>query len=259
MKDITNNTVARRKKILQWLEEKSQILVPELSKSFGVSEVTIRNDLDVLEKKNMLIKVRGGAIKIESNVSVDQNLSEKSRLHYREKSLIGQKAAGLIKESETILLDSGTTTMHVADNLSQFSEITLLTNALNIANHVGSFPGTNVIILGGYLRKKSYSLIGPLAENALKNFHVDKLFLGVDGFDTQNGIYTPNVEEAHLNQLMIEVSQEVIVVADSSKFNNRSFALISSLEKIDIVVSDKGIKKEDKQRLIKAGIEVLVV
>ena len=258
MKDITNNTVARRKKILQLLEEKSQILVPQLSQSFGVSEVTIRNDLDVLEKKNMLIKVRGGAIKIESNVSVDQNLSEKSRLHYREKSLIGQKSAGLIKESETILLDSGTTTMHVADNLAQFSEITLLTNALNIANHVGSFPGTSVIILGGYLRKKSYSLIGPLAENALKNFHVDKLFLGVDGFDTQNGIYTPNVEEAHLNQLMIEVSQEVIVVADSSKFNNRSFALISNLDKIDRVVTDKGITKEDKQRLLKAGIEVLV-
>lgn len=258
MKDITNNTVARRKKILQLLEEKSQILVPQLSQSFGVSEVTIRNDLDVLEKKNMLIKVRGGAIKIESNVSVDQNLSEKSRLHYREKSLIGQKSAGLIKESETILLDSGTTTMHVADNLAQFSEITLLTNALNIANHVGSFPGTSVIILGGYLRKKSYSLIGPLAENALKNFHVDKLFLGVDGFDTQNGIYTPNVEEAHLNQLMIEVSQEVIVVADSSKFNNRSFALISNLDKIDQVVTDKGITKEDKQRLLKAGIEVLV-
>jgi len=260
MHDLKNNTVVRRKTILQQLEEKNQIFVHDLSKEFGVSEVTIRNDLNQLEKKNMLIKVRGGAIKIEAPVTIDQNVSEKSKLNYQEKVLIGKKAVELIKESQTILIDSGTTTMQVAKNLGHFKDVTVLTHALNIANHLSTLPEVNVIILGGYLRKKSFSLIGPIAENSLRNFFVDKLFIGVDGFDLKTGgIYTTQIEEAHLNRIMINNAQEIIVVTDSSKFNRRSYAFICEMDKIDIVITDKKILKENKQNLIQAGIEVIVV
>jgi DeoR family transcriptional regulator of aga operon len=103
------------------------------------------------------------------------------------------------------------------------------------------------------------SLVGPQAEKSLKNFNVDKAFLGVDGFDTKNGIYTPNVEEARLNEIMIEISKEVILLADSSKFGKRSFAFICSLQEVDKVITDSGIKADDKKRLLDADIELIIV
>jgi DeoR family transcriptional regulator of aga operon len=103
------------------------------------------------------------------------------------------------------------------------------------------------------------SLVGPLAEKSLRNFNVDKVFLGVDGFDTRQGIFTPNIEEARLNEIMIEIAREVIVLVDSSKFKKRSLAFICNIEQIDKVVTDTGISVEDKKRLQDAGVEVLIV
>ena len=108
-------------------------------------------------------------------------------------------------------------------------------------------------------QKNSLSLVGPQAEKSLRNFNVDKAFLGVDGFDTKNGIYTPNVEEARLNEIMIEISKEVILLADSSKFSKRSFAFICPIDDIDKVITDSGIKPDDKKRLQDAGVEVIIV
>jgi DeoR family transcriptional regulator of aga operon len=144
-------------------------------------------------------------------------------------------------------------------NLPEFQDLTVITNAMNIANQLMTRPSINVIIPGGYLRKNSLSLVGPQAEKSLRNFNVDKAFLGVDGFDTKHGIYTPNVEEARLNEIMIEISKEVILLADSSKFNKRSFAFICSIDEIDKVITDSGIKADDKKRLLDAGIDVIVV
>jgi DeoR family transcriptional regulator of aga operon len=134
----------------------------------------------------------------------------------------------------------------------------VITNALNIANQLVSVPNVNLIIPGGVLRKNSLSLIGPLAEKSFRNFFVDKVFLGVDGFDTMNGISTPNIEEASLNQIMIEVAREVIVVADSSKFLRKSLAFICKLDRIDTVITDSGISADDKKRLEDAGIKVII-
>ncbi len=159
-----------------------------------------------------------------------------------------------------VILDSGTTTLEVARNLdSSLGNVTIISNALNIANHLVSNTNINLIIPGGILRKNSLSLIGPLAEKSFKNFYVDKVFLGVDGFDSSQGISTPNIEEAYLNQIMIEVAREVIVVADSSKFMRKSLAFICNLDRIDTVVTDTGISTDDKKRLEDAGIKVIVV
>jgi DeoR family transcriptional regulator of aga operon len=254
-----DSTVSRRKEILQMLSEQGEVFVEALSEKFGVSDVTIRNDLDQLEQKSMLLRARGGAIKLERGVAIDQRLADKNKINFPEKSKIGKKAAELVSESDTVIIDSGSTTAEMVRNLPTFQDLTIITNAMNIANQLVNRPHINVIIPGGYLRKNSLSLVGPQAEKSLRNFNVDKAFLGVDGFDTRNGIYTPNVEEARLNEIMIEISKEVILLADSSKFSKRSFAFICSLKEVDKVITDKGIKADDKKRLRDADIEVIIV
>lgn len=255
-----HSTVDRRMKILKKLSVNDQVFVNELSKEFGVSEVTIRNDLEQLESKQLLIRARGGAMSTNQAVSFDLQLGEKHKLNMTEKVKIGKTAAKLIKESDTLIIDSGTTTLEIIRNIEpSLNNVTVITNALNIANQLVSTPNVNLIIPGGVLRKNSLSLIGPLAEKSFRNFFVDKVFLGVDGFDTLNGISTPNIEEAFLNQIMIDVAREVIVVADSSKFLRKSLAFICKLDRINTVITDSGISDEDKKRLEDAGIKVVIV
>jgi len=254
-----HNTVDRRMKILKKLSLHDQVFVNELSKEFEVSEVTIRNDLEQLESKNLLIRARGGAMSTTQVVSQDLQLGEKHKLNMNEKARIGKAAAKLINDSDTVIIDSGTTTLEVVKNLAaNLNNVTIISNALNIANQLVSSSNINLIIPGGILRKNSLSLIGPLAEKSFKNFYVDKVFLGVDGFDTMHGISTPNIEEASLNQIMIDISREVIVVADSSKFLRKSLAFICKLDRIDAVITDSGISEEDKKRLEDAGVKVII-
>lgn len=252
------STVQRRVMILEKLEEKGQVDVIELSKALKVSEVTIRNDLKKLEQKNALIRARGGAFKVD-RVGIDFALSDKNKQNYDQKRRIGKAAAGLIEEGDTIILDSGTTTMEITKNLLDIAELTVITNALNIANQLAEHPRANVIIPGGFLRKNSLSLIGSTAEESFKNYFCDKLFLAVDGFSAAYGLSTPNVEEAHLNRVMMSISKQTIVVADSSKFHKRSFAFIAPMEEIDILITDSGIPAEDQKKLESAGIKVIIV
>jgi DeoR family transcriptional regulator of aga operon len=251
-------TVSRRKKILEHIKETGEVLVSQLSKEFNVSEVTIRNDLQHLERKNLLVRARGGAIHTENLVGIDQRIAEKHKLHAGEKAAIGKLASSLINDGDTIIIDSGTTTSEIIKHLDGIRHLNVITNALNIADLLMASTTVNVIIPGGYLRQNAMSLVGPLAEKNLRNFFVDKVFLSTDGFDTRQGIFTPNIDEAHLNEIMIEIAKEVILVTDSSKFKRKSLAFICGLDKIQKVVTDKGIEQDDKKRLEDAGIQVLV-
>lgn len=254
-----DSTVGRRKDILHLLSENGEVFVEDLSKRFNVSEVTIRNDLEQLEQKNVLIRARGGAIKLEMDIVHEQRVDDKSKINYLEKAKIGKAAAKLVKESEAIIIDSGSTTAELVKNLPDLMDLTVITNALNIADLLISKPNINIIMPGGYVRKNSISLIGPLAEKNLRNFNVDKVFLGVDGFDTRQGIFTPNMEEARLNEIMIEISKEVIALVDSSKFRKRSLALICEVSKLNQVITDSNISNDDKRRLEDAGVKVTIV
>jgi DeoR family transcriptional regulator of aga operon len=251
-------TVSRRKKILEHIKESGEVMVTQLSREFNVSEVTIRNDLEHLERKNLLVRARGGAIHTENHVGIDQRITEKHKIHAAEKAAIGKLASSLINDGETIIIDSGTTTAEIVKHLDGIKHLNVITNALNIANLLAAHPAVNVIIPGGYLRQNAMSLVGPLAEKNLRNFFVDKVFLSTDGFDTKQGIFTPNIDEAHLNGIMIEIAKEVILLTDSSKFKRKSLAFICGLDKIKKVVTDNGIAIDDKKRLEEAGIEVLV-
>lgn len=253
------STVSRRADILDEINARGEVWVADLSKRFKVSEVTIRNDLAQLEKQKMLIRARGGAIKIRfEHIGMDSPLEEKMRQHYPEKQKIGRVAAKLISDGDTIILDSGTTTAEIARNLHHLNDLTVITNALNIATILAENYDFRVFMAGGRLRKRSFSLVGSMTEENISKYYCDKLFLGVDGIDRQHGLSTPNVEEANVNKVMIDIAEKVIIVADSSKFFRRRFASIAPITKIDTLVTDSGISDQDKQMLEQSGIKVII-
>lgn len=251
-------TVSRRKGILDQAKKSGEVLIADLSKQYKVSEVTIRNDLEYLEKKNLVMRARGGAIHVENHVGIDHHIIDKNKLHIAEKMAIGQKAAQLIMDGETVILDSGTTTAEIAKNLEGFRQLNVITNALNIANILAGHTNINVIVPGGVLRQNSMSLVGSLAEKSISNFFVDKAFISADGLDSKLGIFTPNIEEASLNGVMIQIAREVILVTDSSKFERKSLAFICGFDKISAIVTDKGISGENSKRLEDAGVRVII-
>ena len=251
------STVERRSGIIAELNLNGKVDVQDLSKKFKVSEVTIRNDLDQLEKKNVLIRARGGALKIDP-VGIDYHISEKDKINVKAKQRIGSKAAEFVNNGDTIMIDSGTTVLEFVKSFNKELTLTVITNALNIANQFYKNDNVQVIIPGGYLRNKSFSLIGTAAEKSLKSYFCDKLFLGVDGLDIDNGLSTPNIEEAHFNATMIEMSNQIIVLADSSKIGKRSLAFICPTSKIDVLVTDNGISSEQRVSLENIGVKVVI-
>ena len=188
-----SSTIQRRRIILQQLSEKGEVYVTDLSKTFKVSEVTIRNDLVQLEHKNLLLRARGGALKVEGSSEMDNLILEKTRLNFQKKSRIGNLATRLIQDYDTIIVGPGTTTTEVVKHLSKDQEVTLITNSIHLLPHLLSKPKLNVFVLGGNIKRNAGILTGPITESNLKNFYVDKVILGVDGCDTRNGVFTSDL------------------------------------------------------------------
>jgi DeoR family transcriptional regulator of aga operon len=249
----------RRRRILELLDKQERATVEELSERFDVSSVTIRGDLDTLADAGAIVRSHGGALKHLDQQ--DAPIAVKETLHHGEKVRIGHAAARLIREGETIILDSGTTTAEIARQLKflKLKSLTVITNALNIAMELASLPHIRVIMIGGILRQMSYSTVGPQAEQILRALNADRLFLGVDGLDPEIGLTTPDVLEAQLNGLMIQVSREVTAVADSSKFHKRSLSRIADLSDVQRIITDDGADPKLVAALRGRNIEVMVV
>ena len=250
----------RRALILRMLEQKDEVLVTELSRDTGISEVTIRKDLTILQNRHLLLRTRGGAMrKPIENQNEDTTIAKKQLFNFREKERIGEEAVKMIKEGDFIMLDSGTTTLEIARHLHKFQHLRIITNAMNIATELMNYKRFDVVLLGGNVRINSHSMVGPLALSVLRNFSQYKLFLGVDSFSIENGVSTPNLEEALLNQLMIQQAAKVIAVFDSSKFNKRSFVHIADTKEIDTIITDRAIPTGMMSKLNAAGVEVRIV
>jgi len=250
----------RRALILRLLEQKDEVLVSDLSRDTGISEVTIRKDLTILQNRHLLLRTRGGAMrKPVDNPNEESTIAKKRMFNFREKERIGAEAAKLIKDGDFIMLDSGTTTMEVARHLGQFHHLRIVTNAMDIASELMNYKRFDVVLLGGNVRVNSFSTVGPLALTVLRNFSRYKLFLGVDSFSLENGISTPNLEEALLNQLMIQQADQVIAVFDSSKFNKRSYVHIADAHEIDSIITDRAIPTGIASKLKSIGVAVRLV
>ena len=250
----------RRALILRLLEQNEEVQVTDLSRDTGISEVTIRKDLTILQNRNLLIRTRGGAMRrpIE-NQNEDTTIAKKRMFNFREKERIGEEAAKLIKDGDFIMLDSGTTTLEVARHLEKFNNLHIITNAMNIATELMNYKRFDVVLLGGNVRINSHSTVGPLALSVLRNFSRYKLFLGVDSFSIENGVSTPSLEEALLNQIMIQQADKVIAVFDSSKFNKRSFVHIADADQIDCIITDRAIPPGMSSKLKTVGIDIRIV
>lgn len=248
----------RRRAIVELLQQDGRVLVSDLAKHFRTSLITIRKDLEFLHHQGELERTHGGALPVKTGAVMDSSLQEKERLHRQEKLRIAAAAARMIEPGQVIILDSGTTTTAIARACRHMKNLTIITNATNIAAELADSP-VEVILTGGVLRSNSYSLVGPLAEESLRKLSADLLFLAVDGFDVRYGLTTPNLLEARVNRAMAESARRTIVVCDSSKFGRRSLSLILPTSAVHETITDNNIPKHDLRVLRKADVQVTLV
>jgi DeoR family transcriptional regulator of aga operon len=248
----------RRQHILELIQSQGRALVSDLSEQLNISQITIRKDLDYLQSKGVIQRSHGGALRVQSSALIDPTLQEKQKHNFREKERIATAATKMVEEGQCVILDSGTTTTAVAERLKRFKQLTVITNAVNIA---AELAGTDfeVILVGGTMRKNSFSLVGPLAEDNLEEMHADILFLGVDGFDLEVGITTPNFLESRVNRAMVKAARQVVAVCDSSKFGRRSLSRIVPSGAVHHVITDQNLPKEIQEALRAMGIALTLV
>lgn len=248
----------RRQSILTQLQSEGRVIVGALAENFGVSQITIRKDLDMLAERGLAQRSHGGALLPSSSALFDPSLREKHKQHAPEKQRIGEAAAAMVTNGACVMLDSGTTTEAVARALKRFASLTVITNGINIATEL-SATNFDVILTGGNVRRNSSSLVGPIAEDVLREVHADVLFLGVDGFDIEVGLTTPNLLEARVNRAMIAAARKVVAVCDSTKFSRRSLSRIAPVTSLHHLISDRNLPDEAAEALRNLNIEVTLV
>lgn len=243
--------------ILERLTDGTPIGVAELAKEFKVATATIRRDLELLEEQRLLVRTHGGAV--AQAVSYELPLRYKGVRHAEEKRRIAREAALLVKDGMAIGLTGGTTTTEVARALADRQDLTIVTNALNIAAELAVRPNLKLVVTGGVARSNSYELSGPIAEANLASLNLDLMFAGVDGISVRAGCTTHQDVEAHSNGVMIGRSSRVVVVADSSKIGHVAFARICGLSEVNELVTDTSAHQELVHGLEAAGLHVRLV
>mgnify|MGYP003538209269 FL=1 len=248
----------RLKKIAEYVQNQSRASVQELCSLFKVSESTVRRDLTELEDRKLLKRTHGGALDLRS-VSFEPTYSEKEDIYKEEKSRIAKKAAELIQDGDSLIIDAGTTTSYLALELLKFHNITVVTNSINLLQKLSSILGIEIMSTGGTLRKNTMALVGPMAEDSLNHIRVDKAFIATNGFDVSEGLTTPNIVEAHIKQKMISVADQVYILADHSKIGHVSFAKFGKCSDVDACITSNEISEEHKIEFDSNNIKLYLV
>ena len=250
----------RRRLIVELVQRRGRATVEELAARFDISPVTIRSDLEALTRSAAIMRSHGGALPMPPGTA-DTPPSIKEAHRHAQKRRIGHAAARMVEDGDTIILDSGSTTIEIARALRQhrWSELTVVTNGLHIALELGANPSIRIIMLGGLLRPSSHSLAGIGAEQTLSQLSADRLFLGVDGIDPGVGVTTLDPQEAALNALMIRVSREVVGVFDASKLGQRSPSIIAPVSALNFAITERGANAKCVQAIIDNGVRVVLV
>ncbi|MDX6040811.1 DeoR/GlpR family DNA-binding transcription regulator [Scandinavium lactucae] len=256
------NSFERRNKIVELVHSQGSVLVLDLSNAFGTSEVTIRADLRLLEDKGLVTRFHGGAAKPGSNLaeadSQEVVLEERYKLASDPKKRIAQAAAKMIAEGMTVILDSGSTTLLIAEELVKKTNITVITNSLPAAFTLAENKDITLVVCGGTVRHKTHSMHGTIAEQSLQGISADLMFVGADGIDATNGITTFN-EGYSISGVMASAAHHVVAVLDATKFNRRGFNQVLPMDKINCVITDSSISKQDIAALEKTGVELKTV
>jgi DeoR/GlpR family transcriptional regulator of sugar metabolism len=251
------NPESRRQQIVTLLNKADQghATIPDLSRALCVSEMTIRRDLEYLERQEQLRRVYGGAIALKG--MVEQPYTERAEQSSPQKISIGKLAASLASDGQSVWLDSGTTTRQVAHNLINKEGLTVVTNNLPIAEELGQIPHIKTFILGGLIKQRELCTVGFSARRALESFTVDIAFLGAAGFSVRNGITDIDINEVEIKQTGIRIANEVILVADSNKFNTTAILRVAPLSAARIIVTDDDLPEHAIREIEAEGIEII--
>jgi DeoR/GlpR family transcriptional regulator of sugar metabolism len=259
---VPSNAGRRRESITQQLTRENVVRVTELSRQFGVSEVSIRRDLEHLERQGLLQRVHGGAVAVAIGRSAGE-LASAPDPHLDEKRRIGIAAAALVRPADRVIFDSGTTVLEVArslsDDLMDAGNLTAITSSLPIIQELGHRPGIHLILLGGIYLPEYRVVVGPQTVENLRNLHADKMFLGTDGLTLDHGLTTANVLEAEVDRAMVRAAAEIIVVADSSKIGGIGLTTILPLERVHKLITGQDAPADFVSALRAAGVEVILV
>lgn len=244
--------------ILSKLDRETTVGVEALSQELGVSLATVRRDLDLLEQRRLVERTHGGATR--RAVDYDLSLRYKEAASAEAKAAIARAAVDRIAPGSVIGLSGGTTTFMVADALSRrddlLRELTIVTNAVDIANRLAIHPGIKVIVCGGVINTSSFELVGSFVDSVLRNIWLDLAFVGVHAISASAGGMTANEDEAYVNRLMAERAEHAIVVADSSKYGRRSFASVGGTEVFQTIITDSQLEAVAAEELVHAGYDV---
>lgn len=249
----------RREKILDLLKEDGSAKVNDLARIFKVTEVTIRQDLEKLEKEDLVIREHGG-VHIKNVEDQVRNFSLINQDNLREKEVISQKCLDFIQPGDVIILDSGSTTTEIAKSIVQhkINGLTVITNALNIALMLGANPKIEVVMTGGEFKPPTLSLTGQKAADFFKGLNVNKLFLATAGISLKSGLTYPSISDLVVKKAMIDAADVTYLVADSSKIGKSAFASLGALSLIDYIITDEGVEDKHKQVFKDNEIELII-
>ena len=247
----------RRDKILELLKEDGSAKVVDLAKLFKVTEVTIRQDLEKLESDGLVLREHGGAF-LKNVADQVRTFSLAHQDNMGKKELIAKKCLEYIESGDTIILDSGSTTTEIAKKLKGMKNLTVITNAVNIALLLGAQPGIEVIVTGGEFKPPTLSLTGQKAADFFKGLNVQKLFLATAGISLKSGLTYPSISDLVVKKAMIDAADTTYLVADSTKIGKSAFASLGALSLIDYIITDSGIEDKHKQLFKEHEIELII-
>jgi DeoR family fructose operon transcriptional repressor len=255
----------RLERIAEVVRQNGVVSIADLSDRLGVSEATVRRDLTKLEQQGLLRRTYGGAVSLRMS-SLDAPFAVREQHYVAEKRAIALAAAQLVSNGETIVLDAGTTMAELARALRDHRDLTVITNSERVMNELYDCSGVTVFVIGGELRalsglpaKGDLCMVGPVAEETLRRFRPSKAFLGTAGITVADGMSNTNLPQTRIKQLIAEISEEVILLTDYTKFGHVSYSIVAPIDVLDRVITDSGIQARDREALEERGIEVLVV
>ncbi|ADO77433.1 DeoR/GlpR family DNA-binding transcription regulator [Halanaerobium praevalens] len=247
----------RRKEIILLLKKEKRASVKQLSKKFDVSRATIRRDLSELEKNGFIRRTHGGAI-LSGTSKLEPSFKEKEDKLAPEKKEIGKTAAEIIKNGDTIFIDAGTTTRYIIDNLKNKKDLTIVTHALHIINKINEIDlDCELVVIGGNFKWSTEAMIGPLAEDSLRKLRVDKSFIGANGFSLDSAATTPDLREAKIKEIALEIAGENFLLFDQSKWEEVYFYKFAKLKQINFIITDS-IEQTKEQALNEKEIEIIL-
>lgn len=248
----------RKHLIVEYVKQRHTATVAALAKHFHVHEATIRRDLIEIEQEGLLRRTHGGVV-LDKGANFEPSFSERAIDQVEEKIRIGKKAAEMIEDGDHVILDSGTTTIHIAKHLSHRNNITLVTNDINVASELRDSPGVTVIVTGGLLYKSSFMLNGMFTDQVLHTLHVQKAFIGTPAIHPKFGLTHPEAQLVPTKQGMIRAAQEVIVVADQSKVGKVSLHTVAPIDSIHSIITGNDISESVRQQFKDSGIQLITV